>query len=180
MPMEALSYAEKSLKADTPKAAGEGAVLAHLYDQHAAAVYRLLVAMLSSAADAQDALSEVFLAVARRNPGRIQHPRAYLLASARHKAISFLRRRKREMPADPADGRFFDTANLGSDQTLLAHRIETALRELPPEQREVVVLKTYEDLTFAEIAKISRTRPNTVASRYRYAVEKLRRRLQEE
>jgi RNA polymerase sigma-70 factor (ECF subfamily) len=52
--------------------------------------------------------------------------------------------------------------------------IEQVLRSLPPEQREVVHLKTFEGLTFQEIADVTETSINTIASRYRYAIEKLR------
>jgi len=181
--MAAFSRVEEAVRADARgalKATGRQAGLGELYDAHAAAAYRLLLAMLGSPAEAQDALSEVFLAVARRDLRRLRSPRAYLLAAARHQAILMMRRRRREIPTDPADPRFFDPAALDPDQALLARQVESALRELPPEQREVIVLKVYEELTFAEIARLTRTRPNTVASRYRYAVEKLRSRLKEE
>jgi RNA polymerase sigma-70 factor (ECF subfamily) len=50
-----------------------------------------------------------------------------------------------------------------------------ALRRLPPEQAEVVVLKIWEAMTFAEIGRILGASPNTVASRYQYAMAKLAR-----
>ena len=178
--MEAFSCPGEAVRIDAPRAASAHTALGDIYDAHAEAVYRLLLALLGSPADAQDALSEVFLAVARRDLRRIRNLRPYLLASARHRAISMLRLRRREIPTDPADECFFTTSALNPEQALLAHRIESALRQLPAEQREVIVLKVYEGLTFAEIACITRTRPNTVASRYRYAAEKLRRWLMEE
>lgn len=52
--------------------------------------------------------------------------------------------------------------------------LEQALRLLPPEQREVIHLKVYEGLTFQEIAALIDESINTVASRYRYAMDKLR------
>jgi RNA polymerase sigma-70 factor (ECF subfamily) len=58
-------------------------------------------------------------------------------------------------------------------------RLEQALRTLPPEQRELVALKIEGDLTFGEIAVVLGISPNTAASRYRYALEKLRLALQE-
>lgn len=177
--MEAFSAVEDIVDSGRAEADRPCADLAELYDQHARAVYRLLLAMLRSPEDAQDALSEVFLKVARRKVRRIRKPRAYLLAGARRQAISMLRRRRRETPTDPADERFFDTHNLKPPQAPLAQRIEAAMRELPAEQREVIVLKVYEGFTFAQIAAITRVRPNTVASRYRYAVEKLRLALKE-
>ena len=49
-----------------------------------------------------------------------------------------------------------------------------ALKQLPDEQREVVVLKLYDQMTFREIAKIQEVSSNTVQGRYRYGMEKLR------
>lgn len=177
--MEAFSDAGDAAELDRREVNSARADLGELYDQHAGALYRLLLAILGSPDDAQDALGEVFLRAARHNLGRIRNPRAYLLAAARNQAISMLRRRRREVPTDMSDSHFFDAAKLDPEQAASARRIEAALRELPPEQREVIALKVYEGLTFAEIAAITRARPNTVASRYRYAVEKLRRSLKE-
>jgi len=56
-------------------------------------------------------------------------------------------------------------------------RVEAALSELPVEQAEVVTLKIWGALTFAQIAEVTATSPGTVASRYRYAIERLRRTL---
>jgi len=55
--------------------------------------------------------------------------------------------------------------------------LAAALAELPPEQRAVAHLKLWEGLTFEEIAAILELSPNTAASRYRYALDKLRGRL---
>lgn len=172
--MEASSYAEHVVNTHRVSSG-----LAELYDAHASAVYRLLLAMLCSSTDAQDALSDVFLRFARQDLRRIDNPRAYLLASARNAAIAILRRRHRETPTDPTDECLFVTEDMDPDRALLARQVNAALWELPPEQREVMVLKVYEELTFAEIARITHTRQNTVTSRYRYAVEKLRRLLED-
>ena len=48
------------------------------------------------------------------------------------------------------------------------------------EQRELIALKIDGELTFAEIAACLGISPNTAASRYRYALEKLRARFEEE
>jgi len=52
--------------------------------------------------------------------------------------------------------------------------LEAALRQLPVEQREVVVLRVWGQLTFQEIAVAQEVPSNTVASRYRYGLAKLR------
>jgi RNA polymerase sigma-70 factor (ECF subfamily) len=59
-----------------------------------------------------------------------------------------------------------------------SHRaVWSALRALPPEQAEVVVLKIWEELTFAQIGDVLQISPNTAASRYQYAMVKLTSRL---
>ena len=55
-----------------------------------------------------------------------------------------------------------------------AQALETALQKLPPEQREVVVMKIWGGLKFEEIANEFNISQNTAASRYRYALEGLR------
>jgi RNA polymerase sigma-70 factor, ECF subfamily len=57
-------------------------------------------------------------------------------------------------------------------------QVQQAVAKLPAEQAEVVVLKIWEQFTFAEIAELIHESPNTAASRYRYALEKLSRHLQ--
>ncbi len=52
--------------------------------------------------------------------------------------------------------------------------VERALRELPPEQREVVLMRVWGEMTLEEIAVVLDVPANTVASRYRYALGKLR------
>ncbi len=61
-------------------------------------------------------------------------------------------------------------ANAGGNEPM----VETALCRLPPEQREVLVLKIWGELTFAQIGEALKLSPNTVASRYRYALVALK------
>ena len=58
-----------------------------------------------------------------------------------------------------------------------AGEIEAALQRLPAEQREVLVLKIWNELTFEQIAETLGIPPNTAASRYRYALAALRKEL---
>jgi len=60
---------------------------------------------------------------------------------------------------------------IGEDKRKL---IEAAIRKLPANQREVLHMKVYEDKTFREIGKMIGVSMNTAASRYRYAMDKLR------
>ncbi|HVF84487.1 MAG TPA: RNA polymerase sigma factor [Abditibacteriaceae bacterium] len=151
---------------------GEPDALAKLYDLYAPGLHRVLLAILSSPEDAEDALQETFVKLLDGRMSRARDARAYLFSSARHIAFDILRRRKREQNgveeiAEPTT----------SDAN---HDLPELLCHLPVEQREVIALKVFQEMTFAEIAVIVQARPNTVASRYRYGIEKLRQWLREE
>jgi RNA polymerase sigma-70 factor, ECF subfamily len=60
----------------------------------------------------------------------------------------------------------------GSQESAIA--LQSALRMLPADQREVVVLRIWGQFTFEEAAAIIGISPNTAASRYRYGLEKLK------
>jgi RNA polymerase sigma-70 factor (ECF subfamily) len=153
--------------------------LAAVYDQYGAALHRLLCAMLGSRADAEDALQEVFARLAEGRGAQVKDLKAYLFAAARNEALSVLRRRRREalftayLPMRVRPARRVEDAV--QDAGLLA-----LLQQLPPEQREVVALKVFEQMTFAEIALLVKAPPNTVAARYRYGIQRLRRWWEEE
>lgn len=156
-------------------AEGDESVLAEIYDRYAASLYRTLQALLCSSADAEDALQEVFVKVAMGRTSRIRDLRSYLFVAARHEAFNILRRRKRETPMD--DSNFsapgIEKTVSANDQTP-TYDWAALLARLPVEQREVVALKVWEEMTFAEIAQIIRISPNTVMSRYRYGIQRLR------
>ena len=75
-------------------------------------------------------------------------------------------------------GQLVQQAEQELQQQETAERVRRILAGLPAEQSEVVTLKHWEDLTFAEIAEVLGISQNTVASRYRYAMEKLQRSLE--
>jgi RNA polymerase sigma-70 factor (ECF subfamily) len=152
--------------------AGDDAALAAVYDAYAGAVYRQALAIVGSSADAEDVVQEVFLKLVRRRGGPIRELKAYLFTAARHEAASVLRQRRREQPDADAAAAPGPTPSAASSADALMLR--NALAALPQEQRDVVIFKVYEDLTFAQIGERVRASAHTVASRYRYALKKLR------
>jgi RNA polymerase sigma-70 factor (ECF subfamily) len=151
-------------------AAGEADALSLVYDRYGAALFRVLNAILASPADAEDALQETFIALATVRASKIRDLKAYLFVAARHQALSILRRRKRESGwEDVAELEIAAPENHGSP-----HDFAALLARLPLEQREVIALKVWEEITFAEIAQVVKASPNTVMSRYRYGIERLR------
>ncbi|MCC6234421.1 MAG: sigma-70 family RNA polymerase sigma factor [Verrucomicrobiales bacterium] len=156
--------------------------LATLYDAHAPALYAYLLNLMRSEADACDLLQELFVRVASR-PGLLEgvaETRGFLIRLAHHAAVDAIRQREslRRAHAGLAESKptpFVPATN--PDEAALQSSLALALGELPEEQRAVVHLKLWEDYTFEAIAELLGLSPNTAASRYRYAMEKLRARL---
>ena len=99
-----------------------------------------------------------------------------LITSVRRSALDLLRSRDRrekrgQAHVDLHAESWFDPKIEGNER---ANRLEEAVVQLPSEQREVVVLKVWGGLTFAQIAEQLDLSANTAASRYRYALTKLR------
>jgi RNA polymerase sigma-70 factor (ECF subfamily) len=138
-----------------------------------------LLALLGNKAEAEDALQAVFVELARKPEilGRLDSPAAYLFTAARNKALRERKRasRRREAESEAVGPQVLESRDHGRHEPAEVERLERALRTLPDEQREVLALKLFEDMTFAEIGASLGISPNTVAGRYRYALEKLRR-----
>ena len=133
---------------------------------------------VQSAADAEDIVQEAFVKFWRRNHNVAN--RALLYAAVRSIAFDFIRRDTRRArreatffaDSEPAIEPSFEL----QDDTQLA--LAAAVECLPRDQREVLVLKIWNDLTFSEIAGTLGISQNTAASRYRYALSNLKKALQ--
>jgi len=157
----------RKLARDRERSPGDAAALGELYDRHATALYRWLLATGLPRGEAEDLLGECFLALVERGEGaaQIEDVRAYLFAVARNKlSRNTPDTQALELVPEPA-------TNPHSAQDVA---VREALADLPPEQREVVVLKVWQGHSFAEIGALLDISPNTASSRYRYALEKLR------
>ena len=125
-------------------------------------------------ADAEDIVQEAFVKFWRREHN-IDN-RALLYATVRSIAIDFIRRdaRRARREADAA----LEAETASAPQFHFADDAQRALGAavdlLPAEQREVLVMKIWNDLTFAEIGEGLGISQNTAASRYRYALAALR------
>ncbi|OHB83618.1 MAG: hypothetical protein A2V98_22540, partial [Planctomycetes bacterium RBG_16_64_12] len=132
--------------------------------------------------DADDVLQEAFLRLARnrRKLRSVRNLAAYVFTIARNEAVRLAERKRREPAAGEgltADALFDEACWDEMSQRETAELVARALGDLPPDQREVVELKTYAGLTFREIAEVTDSPQGTVATRYRTALEHLRRAL---
>jgi len=145
--------------------------IGQLYDRYGVALYRYAVMVLADPAAAADAVQTVFVGLLRRREPPDSDER-YLRRAVRNECFSVLRRRRHDVLA--AATPILEAVEAGRDCPDERLALERALRALPPEQREVVHLKVFEGMTFHEIADMTGESINTTASRYRYAIEKLR------
>lgn len=140
-----------------------------LIDEHATVVAAFLRGMLRSA-DAEDALQETFLAALRaydRFDGR--NPRAWLLTIARRKAIDSARSEGRRPAALPEPDEVAGP-DAGDDD----REVWVAVANLPPKQREAVVLRFAADLAYREIGIAMDTSEAAARRNVHEAISKLR------
>ncbi|MFN3190107.1 MAG: RNA polymerase sigma factor [Aureliella sp.] len=154
--------------------------LGGLFDLTSQRLIRLAVTITRNQHDAEDALQTALLRVADEPKllARANQPWPYLLRMVRNEALIILRKKKRALAianlTDLLTQRGVDQA----EQEEHFQAVWTALRKLPREQSEVVVLKIWEEMTFLQIGEVLDISPSTAASRYRYALQKLARKLQ--
>ena len=156
--------------------------LARIYDAHAQALFSFVLNLTRSEADTRDVLQEVFVKLATQPSllDSVRHERGFLLRVAHNEAINLMRRGTARERRDECFGTetnsIFVPPN-ATDEQAFREAVSAAMTELPPEQRAVLHLKLWEDFTFEAIASTLGISPNTAASRYRYAIDKLRHRL---
>ena len=149
--------------------------LSGLYDVTSQRLLRFAVSLTGNQHDGEDAVQSALTKVAT-NPNRlnqVDQAWPYLLRMTRNEALNIIRKRKRLSFAPNLS----DITTLGSSNRLADQESNQAiwnvLISLPARQSEVVVLKIWEEMTFSEIAGVLEISTATVASRYRYAMDKL-------
>jgi RNA polymerase sigma-70 factor, ECF subfamily len=145
-------------------------LVGRLYDAHGASLYRYALMLLADHAGAEDAVQQVFTTLLRHS-GSIDNEQHYLRRAVRNQCYSALRRGRVRGTTDRPLLEAVEAAGISNHDRLA---IEEALMALPPDQREVVHLHVFEGMTFQEVADGLAESINTVASRYRYAIGKLR------
>ncbi len=165
-------------------ARGDEAAFRLLYERHRTVVYRFAYRLLQSIEVAEEITHDCFLSLIKK-PTRFDATRAslktYLCAAARNQAIKHLRRSDSEtnwdeLTTEPQTNESWNPLKqvIGAE---LATVVRQAIAELPPLQREAVILFEYEELSLAEIALVVSADVGTVKSRLHRAREKLRQRL---
>lgn len=158
--------------------AGDPAALREIYDRHATEVHGFALRWLRTHHDAEDITQQVFVR-AWRGRGTFDAGRgtigAWLNGIARRQVADRLAARTR----DAAVAHAAQVAGNGrsggvSDQVIEAVVVAEELNRLPPQQRTVLRLAFYDDLTHRQIATVTGLPLGTVKSHLRRGLERLR------
>jgi RNA polymerase sigma-70 factor (ECF subfamily) len=154
-----------------------------LYRRYRRRLYVYAYSLLKRLHEAEEALQEVFAKMVS-NIGafsRAANVSSFLFTVCRNHCINMLRARK-NTPLQPAENGFelYQVRNPVDDAATREEidRLNAVIGSLPDEQREVLVLKVYSELTFSQIAEATGQPQGTVASRYRLALDKVKGALQ--
>ena len=129
-----------------------------------------------SEADAEDVLQDAIVEAARKSHGAPPDlPLVY--ATLRRRAVDLARSTDRRTAREEAASEITEICWFDDriEQQETARLIDRAMKRMPEKFREVVMLKIWSELTFAQIAETLDIPLNTAASRYRYGLESLRR-----
>ncbi len=157
------------------RTAPEEQALERLVECHGRELLAYARLLTRHAEDAEDALQDALSRVAGSPRVRVENPRAYLFAAVRNASLNVMRaheRRRRREDAAIGDGKGVFQEPVERSEEVAA--LNAALNAIPAPQREVVMLKVWGGLTFAEIAEMLGIPRATAASRYRYALDELR------
>lgn len=176
---------------------GEKPAFETLLRRHRAPLFTFVLRTLGphERARAEDVVQDTFVRVIKGAADWQQKARftTWLFTIARNLCLDQMRRDKHRK-ADSLDAPETDESSRSLSETMngteagperqaaaaqLRPALEQALAKLPPDQREVFVLREYSGLPFKEIAELQGIGENTVKSRMRYALESLRRTLSE-
>lgn len=163
---------------------GDAAAFATLYERHRLGLFRFLLGLCGDHALAEEVFQDTWMSLIRSTSEQREAVlfKTWLYQIARNRLIDHWRKSGRHQgKLDEYDEAQHASADPepGPEQQLLIsrdqQRLQAALADLPEEQREVFLLRAHGDLELAEIAELTQTPAETVKSRLRYALNKLRR-----
>jgi RNA polymerase sigma factor (sigma-70 family) len=166
-------------------AAGETTAFEQLYARHRSRLYRFLLRQLRDGSLADELFQDIWQKViAARTTWVADAPFGVWLYRIAHNRLTDHWRALRHRPPAPGDGDERtaripdpDTPERTLSEFEQRRQLQIALDELPEEQREVLLLRLEQELTLEEIGAVTGVGRETVKSRLRYAMDKLRARL---
>lgn len=158
--------------------AGDEFAFVSLYNHYKGAVYAFCVKMLLDRALAQDVMQETFLRVYENRDRLLKTNsfKAWLFTIARNQCLNQLRRTKRQVALDVQERPLLSQGATPMGELEKSEQIELVnrfLAQLKPDYREVLILREYQNLSYEEIAAVTRSTLSAVKSRLFKARRKL-------
>jgi len=164
---------------------GNDACFETLVKRHKDKVYTTIIMIVKDSYIAEDIFQETFIKVVKTlragkytDDGRFMQ---FAVRIARNLSIDYFRRvKKTPMINGEAGESILDTMSFADNKQQKMEEAETIntirqlVNELPDDQKEVLLLRHYGDLTFKEIAELTKVPLNTALGRMRYAIINLR------
>ena len=157
--------------------------LEDIYQDHRRGLFGLALSIVREAASAEDAVHEAFARMAKQRDRPAGDVPAYVYKAVRNAAIDQTRRRQaRPTPTDDIASLFVapskddpgQRAETSETQTMLMQAIDN----LPTDEREAVVMRSFGGLTLKQIAEATGRPLTTVSSQYQRALGRLRQQLE--
>lgn len=159
-----------------------------LLGRHQSKIYSYIYSMVGNTETANDIFQETFTKVITKMDDTYNEQGkwiAWVMRIAHNATIDFLRKKKRFVDVNPQDDSDYDFYDRLTDESVddaqeVLEKGETRsslmehIAQLPKEQREVVMLRHYYEMSFKEIAELTNVSINTALGRMRYALINLR------
>lgn len=163
-----------------------------LLNRHKDKIYTSIYLFVKDDSLAQDIFQDVFIKIIDTlRKGRYNHEGKFsqwAMRIAYNMCVDHFRRSKRRTMVQPTETfdifEVLENKELNKEQTMIQDQTHSRVRQLvdrlPEEQREVVILRHYADMSFKEIAALTRVSINTALGRMRYALINIRKMIEEE
>jgi RNA polymerase sigma-70 factor (ECF subfamily) len=140
-----------------------------LYHEHGPALLLYACSLIGRKHVAEDVLQEVFMELLQH--GTVpEEPKSYLFRAVHNRSLNQIRQEHQDIGLSEIEPWFESPGHDPAAQMTL----QSGLLQLAAEQRQVLALHVWGGLSFAEVGDVLEVSANTAASRYRYALQKLR------
>ena len=162
-----------------------------LLTRHKSKIYTSIYLFVKDASKAEDIFQEVFIKIIDTlRKGKYNHEGKFLqwaMRIAYNMCVDNFRRSKRRTKVASTDTfdifDIIECTHMNKEQEMIRTQTHDKIRylvdQLPPEQREVVILRHYADMSFKEISQLTRVSINTALGRRRYALINIRKMIEE-
>ena len=159
---------------------GSADALRRIYEKYKDNLLRLATALLNDTTAAEDVVHDVFVTFAQ-STGKLKlsgNLKSYLATCVANRVRNWNRAKKLQETANPNEAESAISSSRRPEQWIIyseqLRQLNNALSQLPFQQREAIILHAQGGMKFKAIAKLQNVSINTVQSRYRYGLDKLR------